>query len=87
MHMALLATFFGPSGWFSCVLGRSGLDFGRVRVAPGMVLEPQQPITQCFYTLLRERRTNAPTLRKHWQEWYETHIGARARYDTSVKNR
>ena len=29
MHVALLATFFGPPGWFSCVLGRSGHDFGR----------------------------------------------------------
>ena len=51
--LALLAAFFGPPGWFSCVLGRSGLDFGGARVAPGMVLEPQQPIFQRFYTLLR----------------------------------
>ena len=26
--------------------------------------------------LLRWRGVDAPTLTKHWQEWYETHIGA-----------
>ena len=39
--------------------------------------------------LLRWRGVDAPTLAKHWQEWYETHIGAKwpslARYKKRVK--
>ena len=38
---------------------------------------------------LRWRGVDAPTLTKHWQEWYETHIGAkwppRARHKKQVK--
>ena len=36
---SLPAAFVVALGWFLCVLGRSGLDFGRVWAAPGMVLE------------------------------------------------
>ena len=38
-HFALPAAFVVALGRFLCVLGRSGLDFGRVWAAPGMVLE------------------------------------------------
>ena len=38
-HFARLAAFVVALGLFLCVLGRSGLDFGGVRDAPGRVLE------------------------------------------------
>ena len=39
VRFACLAAFVVAFGRFLCVLGRSGLDFGRVWAAPGMVLE------------------------------------------------
>ena len=43
-----LAAFVVALGRFLCVLGRSGLDFGRVRDAPGRILKPPRPYFDRF---------------------------------------
>ena len=58
-HLAYLAAFVDTLGPFLRVLGRSGLDFGRVWGAPGMIWEvPNEHFSQFFRTCkLATRKT------------------------------
>ena len=63
MHVALLAAFFVAPGWFSYVLGRSRLDFGVVKDAPGRVLEaPTAYFSKFFHAFACTRACGARKL-------------------------
>ena len=52
-----------------------------------LIFEPETVVFSRFLRAASVRRAKRPTSIKHWQERYETHFGAAARWSKTFKNR